>query len=112
MGKAARQLLACTAVLTTLASPAAAETAERNKSCKKSLSAKGIPHRIKTIAQFNAVRAWTELSSRRGANYGLWHNARSHRIECEKPERSDYHSCTAKAKPCLPPKTASAQKQE
>ncbi|MGI9381954.1 MAG: hypothetical protein ACR2PO_02275 [Methyloligellaceae bacterium] len=74
------------------------------------MAGKGVPHRIKTIAQFNAVRAWTELSMKSAPKYGQWHNARRSSIECRKPERSDYYSCTAKASPCLPPKTAASKK--
>ena len=112
MGRSAQYLFAGMALLAIPAVPAAADTAKGDVRCAKTVSGMGTPHRIKTIAQFNAVRAWTELSKKRGHDYGHWHNARGSRIECKKPERSDYYSCQAKASPCRSPKTAAAEKRK
>ena len=112
MGKSAQFLLAGMALLSTPTIPAAAGEPKGEMRCAKIVSGMGTPHRIKTIAQFNAVRAWTELSKKRGPDYGHWHNARGVRIECSKPERSDYFSCRAKAKPCRPAKTVTAAKRK
>ena len=108
MGRSAQFLLAGMALLSTPTVPAAAAEARGEMRCAKTVAGKGTPHRIKTIAQFNAVRAWTELSRKRGPDYSHWHNARRTRIECNKPARSDYYFCTAKAAPCRPTKTAAA----
>lgn len=78
------------------------EAKEEASSCLKKLSIMGFPHRLKTVAQLNAVRAWTiQSEKKKGADYALWHNARNSQLSCDKLERSSFYRCTASAKPCL-----------
>lgn len=79
------------------------EAKEEEASCLKKLSIMGFPHRLKTVAELNAVRAWTiQSEKKKGADYALWHNARNNQLSCAKLERSSFYRCTASAKPCLP----------
>ena len=95
-----RQILTCAAVLLLMTGPAASEDTSADMPCKGKLSAKGAPHRLKTIAQLNAVRAWVERSKTHGDAYATWHNARGDSIKCDRPARSAYYSCTAAGRPC------------
>lgn len=79
------------------------EAKEEEAACLKKLSIMGFPHRLKTVAELNAVRAWTiQSEKKKGAVYALWHNARNNQLSCAKLERSSFYRCTASAKPCLP----------
>lgn len=79
------------------------EAKEKVSSCLKKLSIMGFPHRLRTVAELNAVRAWTiQSEKKKGAEYALWHNARNNQLSCDKLERSSFYRCTASAKPCLP----------
>jgi len=110
MGKPALFIAVCMAMLTADTDPVASRNAKKDARCERTVSGMGAPHRIKTIAQFNAVRAWTERSKKHGAKFGHWHNASGASIECNKPDRSDYYSCKAKASPCKAPIPEAAKK--
>lgn len=109
MAKPIPDLLAFSAILFCLTGPAAAQGPEPETSCKKRLSVAGFPHRLKTIAQINAIRSWTNGSKKHGGDYAVWHYAMGGSIECEKLQKSDYYRCTAAARPCLPPRLTTAQ---
>ena len=74
---------------------------EEQSNCLKKVKATGFPHRIKTVAELNAVRLWTQVTSKKDAKYGMWHNARQTELSCEQMARSVYYRCTASGKPCL-----------
>ena len=103
MNSPVRLIMTGAAVLMLLAGPAASENNTADMTCKQKTSAKGAPHRLRTIAQLNAVRAWVERSKSHGDAYAQWHNVRGGSIKCERPARSNYYSCTAAGRPCLPP---------
>lgn len=80
-----------------------AEAKDEVSACLKKLSIVGFPHRLKTVAELNAVRAWIiQSEKKKGAEYALWHNARNNQLSCAKLERSSFYRCMASAKPCLP----------
>ncbi len=84
-------------------SPTLEAKEDETSSCLKKLSIIGFPHRLRTVAELNAVRAWTiQSEKKKGAEYALWHNARNNQLSCDKLERSSFYRCTASAKPCLP----------
>lgn len=103
--------LAGIAVMLASAVEAPAETKNpEDEACTKKLSIVGFPHRLKTVAELNAVRAWTiQSEKKRGAEYAAWHNARGSQLSCEKLSRSVFIRCTATARPCLPRKTTSVE---
>lgn len=88
----------------------AVEAKDEEAACLKKLSILGFPHRLKTVAELNAVRAWTiQSEKKKGARYALWHNARNNQLSCAKLERSAFYRCTASAKPCLPSSESASQ---
>lgn len=103
--------LGCIAVTMASAVEAPAETKKPEETtCTKKLSITGFPHRLKTVAELNAVRAWTiQSEKKRGAEYAAWHNARGSQLSCETLSRSVFIRCTATARPCLPRKTTSVE---
>lgn len=110
MAKSVSALLILSVVLAGLAAPAAAQTDPEERACKKRHSGVGVPHRLKMIAQINAVRAWTEESFKHGADYAMWHNAEGDSIKCEKlPGGSDYYRCVAAGRPCPPVEKTATQ---
>ena len=98
----ARLIAACAAFLALLTDTAVSGDVKSETTCKRKLSAIGTPNRIKSIAQFNALRAWTEATKKYGDSYAQWHNAQGGTIKCDRLPRSDYFRCTAAANPCLP----------
>lgn len=96
-------LVVASALSVVLSFPAGSHALENGQDkprCFKSAEAMGMPHRIQTIAQISAVRAWMEQVKKQGEEFSMWHNAHSGRIKCEKPERSSFFRCTATGKPC------------
>ncbi len=89
------------AVETKGAKPAeAAPAGEAVAECQKKVSNKGRPHRISSVANLEAIRAWSQKAMKYGEQYSMWHNAKSATIKCEKLPRSDYFVCFASGKPC------------
>ena len=80
--------------------PAHAKDDPLDETCKKPITIPGYPHTLKTIAEINAIRNWSEKAMEYGADYAQWHYARGHRIECEKIGKAGLFQCHAGAKPC------------
>lgn len=70
------------------------------RECLKRIATPGRPHRIRSMANLNAARAWTRLAQEHGEAYAMWHNAGGASMECEKLGGSDYYQCTAAGAPC------------
>lgn len=46
------------------------------------------------------MSAWTEMATKYGEEYTMWHNAKSKSINCKKLPRSEFLLCFAKGRPC------------
>lgn len=97
---------ACTIVAAVIAMAAGtgpthpAGSGDGARDCLKRAATSGRPHRIRSVAELNAVRAWTQLVQKHGQAYAMWHNAGGLSMECEKLGGSDYYQCVAAGKPC------------
>lgn len=83
-----------------------APVADKN-GCFKKVGGKGRPHKLSSVANLSAVRAWVQMALKYGDDYAMWHNAGGSSVKCKKLPRSDYYSCFASGKPC-PPGSASS----
>ena len=77
-----------------------AQAGEETPTCQDKIGIKGRPHKISTVARLAAVSAWTEMAKKHGADYAMWHNAKSSNIKCKKLPRSEFILCFATGKPC------------
>lgn len=97
-----RAVLAGAVFALALTAPGTVLANDEETACLKKVKAAGYPHRIKMVAELNAVRLWSELTAKKGKDYAMWHNARGSDLACNKIPRSEYYRCTATGEPCLP----------
>lgn len=81
--------------------PATIAAADEPSNCQARVAVNGSAHKIKSVAELNALRAWLQSSQKFGDAYAMWHNASGASIACESLGQG-YFRCAAAGKPCMP----------
>ncbi len=81
--------------------PVLAKGKPAEEGCKQKIEVPGFPHTLKSVAEINAVRNWTDAVMQHGDDYAQWHFARRTSVECKAIGKEGLIQCHAAGTPCI-----------